>query len=221
MIRSRIPVIGMTERYTVVRLLDVKQGGRIKKQCQELILYEQVPGRPENLRKLSENRDAQELYGQASSRVRKFKIAPQNPPLKLAREDYLKIPWGQKPNLQIPSTVPDWAAPAVCLSTPDGLVTLTWVPDGLTFTDGAYTLGYDGDTWYLDAVDEPRYEFDLTLEQSPLCRPFPDGFRFVKQTGPSILYQIVDYSHNTDDVRGYSHTSLECELRDQDGVEAQ
>lgn len=135
-------------------------------------------------------------------------------PNKIQKSDYVVVPWGIKPNLNIPYDAPSWGAPAICINTPDDQITLMW-EDGKYFHP-SYSLFFD-EVWILTGPSL-SYEFDdTTFETNILCRDFPEGYTFAKKTGPAIYYQILRYDHRVDDFGDYHHTILECEIQDKDG----
>jgi hypothetical protein len=205
---------GVNDLYSLVRFQDQMIAGRIRPNCEETILYLNVPGRANNLKKFVENRDQVQGFGAESAKIRKFNLFPQTLPQKLINGDYVKVPWGSKPNFYTPQDAPTWGAPHLCISTPDGDRTLQWI-DGRYESDD-YFLSFDSD-WCLTGPDSFEYCFEVfDFNTSVVCRSFPTGYRFIKPSGPSIYYKILDFNHEMDDFGAYHHTAVTCDLKDKD-----
>jgi hypothetical protein len=214
---SRIPILGMIHPLGISRFQDQDVGGRVKKECLEIVVYEKLPGRSDNLRNLAENADSTNAYGQMAAKIRRFKIAPIFFPGKIKQGDFVRVVWGVKPNTLIPEDAPNWGSPAICIDTPDGEVTLHW-SDG-KFSSELYSLEFEGGVWVLSGPDL-SYSFtdadDFNI--SPLCMTYPEGYSLIKQTGPSVYYKITRFDHQVDDLGDYHHTHIECEIQDKDNL---
>lgn len=190
--------------------------GRIRPQCEETILYQNLPGRANNLKKFVENRDQVQGFGAESAKIRKFNLFPPTLPKKLINGDYIKVNWGSKPNFYSPADAPDWGAPHICIETPFGTETLKWTNGKYENED--YSLSFVGE-WVLLGPEDFEYGFDVTdFNTSILCRNFPSGYKFKKLSGPSLYYKILDFNHELDDFSMYHHTAVTCDLLDKDNT---
>ena len=209
--RSRITNFISPHLVSIVRKVDrdTKEAGRVVSSCELVTLYENVPARIGELREFIENILAPANFGNASADIFRGMFAFPDLPHKLRRGDLVKVPWGIKPNYFIGEWVP--FSPALIFGSPGGNVLLIW--DGSQYTGSGYTFSsdYEG-TWCLDGPDlaEP-YCFETS---NPLCEEFPEGFRFVKQTGPNQFYEILRFENQLDDIGYYHHTRVEMELID-------
>lgn len=214
---SRIPIPGMIHPLGISRFQDQDVGGRIKKECQEIVIYERIPGRSDNLRNLSENADSTQAYGEIAAKIRRFKLAPIFFPGKIKQGDFIKVVWGVKPNLMVPDDAPNWGSPALCIDTPYGEDLLHWING--SYNSESHTIAFDGDNWVLTG---PSLSHTFTsadaFDKSILCLEFPENYSLIKRTGPSVFYKITRFDHQVDDLGDYHHTYVECEIQDKDNL---
>jgi len=216
--KSRIPIYGMVHRFGISRFLKQMVGGRLKSDGEtEIVVYQSIPGRADNLRSLVENKDEKTPYGDHSGKVRRFKLSPLKIPNKLRQGDFVKVGWGTKPNLLAPLSAPVWGAPSLCLKNPGGdSVILHWYDELLEYASETLFLRFD-ESWKLSGDVTHTFTTTADFDDNPLCRSFPSGWSFNKLSGPDIFYKITEFNHQLDDFGMYHHTSLECELEDKDG----
>lgn len=215
--RSRINQLATPHRFNVIRLMDhaAKSMGNIVASQTELLLYEKVPARWTELREFTENVLMPKGFGNTSADIFRVYGAFKELPTKLLRGDILKVPYGSKPNYYNPPNRP--FGPDLWILTPGGNVLLNGNNEDSSYSGGGYTLSETDDEWCLTAED---FEHCFTT-QNPLCETFPEGYRFLRVTGPYKRYEILRFETMLDDRGHYHHTRLEVELVDKDNQKGQ
>lgn len=210
-LRSRIP-FPTSDKVGIVRKADRMVGGIIKPACEDIVLYEKVPARVGELRKLEENRTSPKGHGDSASKLRKIQLGGQSIPDKIQDGDYIRIYWGTQPNLQVPIGVPNGYGPWIQIDTPGGIETLKW--DGEKWVSENYSLeyaAYEG-AWVLLDEEEILAEFGTQTQPNIKCGTFPTGYKFLRISGPPVDYKINQYQHKRDDYGFWHHTSLQVDL---------
>ena len=166
-----------------------------------------------NLRNIDENiLEMTEAQGYDKSGLRKAVIVPDFPLTKMTTSDILVIPWGVRPNTWSPPLALDGMGPRVWIETPNGNVRLDW--DGNRFVSETLILDVEGNNLLFSG------ESDFEIEScGSLCNDqFPEGYRFLKTTGPNALFEITKMDPQEDLHGRLSHYSLLIESLDQKNV---
>ena len=209
--RSRIP-FPVSDKVGIIRKTERMVGGLIKPACEDVIVYEKVPARVGELRKLEENRTSPKGHGDSASKLRKIQIGGNNMPDKIQDGDYVRIYWGTQPNVLVPLGVPSGYGPWIQITTPGGVETLKW--NGTKWLNENYSLEYapyEGAWVLIDGVDIIA-EFGPESNPQIKCGTFPTGYSYLKITGSPIDYKINQYQHKRDDNGYWHHTSLQVDL---------
>lgn len=212
---SRIRPLNLRHPLQIIRKVDRIEKGRILKECEEIILYPKVMGRVSELRFFSENWETPQMQGLDAARVRRFILGFTSIPTRILRNDFVRIPWGVPPNVYAPPEIPMGFGPHIWINTPVGIQLLKWnaqilgyISDDQEFivtpTDSGFTLYYDG------AEDQ--------VSGTIPCAIWPEGFRFLRFTGPPVDYRILMYKNQLDDFSRYSYTTVQAELDESDGT---
>jgi hypothetical protein len=211
MMNSRIPMTGLTARLSVVRKEAGKENGIIREAFSETILYEKVPGRVMNLRFFANNFLQQYGQGEDAAKLRIAAVKPNMIPNKILLGDYLRVYWGTIPNVVSHPDVPFNLGPEIWIETPEGPEKLTWsLCDGL-YEGETINIYPDSDTWCIGGEVEHCFNPGQFV-----CQSFPEGYRFIRTSGPPVDYKIIRFNHLTDDFGKYHHTTLQIEVEDID-----
>lgn len=184
-----------------------------RKKCDFIELYSNLCGRVQQLRVIDEN-VLEEIYpqGHDKSGLRRVIIVPDFPLNKITSSDILVIPWGVRPNTWTPPFATDGLGPQIWISTPTGNLRLSW--DGNSFASDRITLNIEENTWCFSG------EIDHCFEScGNFCSdPFPEGYSFLKTTGPNALFEITLIDPHEDHLGRIAYYKLLVEHLDQNKV---
>lgn len=203
----------------LVRPLNTQTKGVKHWDCEVLELYGPISGRVGESRSIEENRlqDSNPPYrhGDDKADERVVMLCPNYPLLNITAGDWLQIPWGVRPNTFSP--VPGLAGlgPNVWINTPTGEELLTWTWDASgdgtgSFMGSVQIYQQDGE-WFLDdgtATSLGSLNF--------VCAQFPEGYSFIRSTGPSSNHKILKIDEKLDAECRISHYSIHIEHIDQE-----
>lgn len=186
--------------------------GRIMPDCEDILVYEKVPARIGDLRKLEENRTSAKGHGDVSSKIRRVQLGGNNSPSKIKDGDYIRIYWGTKPNVYSDLEIPSGYGPWIQIETPGGIETLKWSTD--KWVNDNYSIeysAYEGSWVLVEGVDVIATFGEQNTPQIK-CGTYPTGYKFYRISGPPIDYKIVQFDHREDEYGLWHHTSLQVDL---------
>lgn len=214
---SPYPAPGYVHTVDIVRKR-IKQNMGVMSQtnCDETILYKNVASRVSTLRKIDENRENSQSFGLTSANERTVSLRAPYLLNKMTDGDYIRIPWGTRPNVFAPSLAPNNAGPELWIDSPLGKIKLSW--DGTKYTDGTVTISENsGGNWCLVHATLTH----CFVGSNFTCQQFPNGYKFLKYTGPPIDYRIISMDIQEDDMGRIHHYSAYIELNDREGQQRQ
>jgi hypothetical protein len=176
-------------------------------------LYDNLCGRILALKNIDENiLEVIELQGKDKASLRKVILAPNFPLHKMVSTDFLVIPWGIRPNVWAPPFAPGNLGPYIWVETPTGNVKLAW--DGDKFASETLNIEVVGDEWCLTGeVTSCFNTCNIECNQG-----FPEGYSFLKTTGPNAYFEITKIDEHQDGQGRTSFYTLLVELIDQKNV---
>lgn len=210
---SPYPAPGFVHIVDIVRKKIKQNMGRVSQtHCDDVVLYNNVASRVGTLRKIDENRESGKPFGQYSANERVVSMRASFPLNKMAVGDFIRIPWGIRPNLFVPSLAPNTLAPEIWINTPDGDVKLSW--NGTKYVNGAISISENesGDWCLIHATLTHCFS-----GSNITCQQFPNGYTFLKLTGPPIDYRIIGMDVQEDDMGRIHHYSAFIEFDDSVG----
>jgi hypothetical protein len=193
-------------------LIQLSKGIKLRS-CDVIELQSRLYGRVLPLRKIDENSLGMlKANGQAASGERKIILTPSFPIRNVFRGDIISIPWGVRPNTWLPPGLPAGLGPYIWIETPNGPERLEW--DGTQYTGNTINLQFNGTQWCLTgAVDFCFDEFDGCSEVE-----FPDGYSFIRSSGPYAHFEIIRFDEQQDDYGRTAFYTLSVESLDQKDV---
>lgn len=150
--------------------------------------------------------------GEVKKGERVVLLTPTVPLNKMTTGDIISIPWGIRPNTWSPPAAPAGTGPAIIIGSPSGNQLLKW--NGTQFAGDTLTLGKDvEDNWCF--TGEVEFCFSTT---NFICETFPDGYSWVRATGPLANFKIIKLDIHEDDKGRISFYSCQVEHEDQKGL---
>lgn len=178
-------------------------------------LYDNICGRVGDIEEDADNTLGDPEYqGEIKANERKIILTPNRPLNKMVTGDYIVIPWGTKPNTFSPPNVPDFLGPSLVIDTPLGRRLLNW--DGTQYYNNNVTIYQSGGSWCISS--DPVFCFAST---NLACTPFPEGYTFVRSTGPLAYFKILRMNEARDDRGRTAHYTCFVEYEDRRGQHMQ
>ena len=179
-------------------------------------LYTKVPARVGSLRTIDDNLMKMSPVGLSSSNERYIMLRGSRPLNKILQGDFIRIPWGTKPNLIEPSGAPNNSGPQIWIDTPTGNQLLSW--NGTKYTNDNYDIVLSGEEW---CVEYQSSEVGCLSSSNFRIATWPTGYSFLKFTGLPLDYRIIKIDAQLDDRGRLHHYSISVELENSDGVKRQ
>ena len=220
---SKFKPKGACHRVNLRRPIPRKQKG-VKEYCDTLSLYENIPARIGESRRIEENRldddEPAPRYGSDRNDERVIMLCPGFPLNNLRAGDFVCIPWGYRPNQLSPVPLLPGLGPQIWIDTPNGPELLTWVcqADGTCAYEGSVQIYLNQDSEWCMEINGQEFCFD---NFNFMCSEFPDGYSFIRSTGPEVNYKILKIDAKEDHLCKISHYSVFAEFYDQDCVQIQ
>lgn len=211
---ARIRPKGCHHNLKIKRPKTKLQKGMKIRSCDFIELYSNISGRVSKLENIEENRFQKiPAQGQQKAGLRKVLLTPRYPLSKIVSGDLLCIPWGVRPNTWEPPFTPAGTGPILWIRTPNGDEKLIW--DGIS--------KYVGDSICLSLVDNNwcitgEVEYCFSEYNNFVCQEFPEGYSYLKSTGPFVYFEIVRIDSEEDENCQLSHYTLLVERLDQKGI---
>jgi len=197
----------------VVRPKAKLQKGMKTRACDFITLYENICGRVLALKNIDENiLEALYLEGKDKSSLRKVILAPNFQLHKIVSSDLLVIPWGIRPNVWTPPFAANSLGPHIWIKTPSGNIKLKW--DGSKFASDTLNIEIIDGEWCMTGEIEHCFE-----TCNIFCyQEFPDGYSFLKSSGPNAYFEITKIDEHQDIEGRTAFYTILVELIDQKGI---
>jgi len=197
--------------FQIVRRINKVVHGTILPDCDDIVLYDSIPGRMSQLRFFSENFTRPMDYGEGSAKMRRVILNGTELPNKILNSDFVVVHWGTPPNVVTPLNVPDNTGPQIVMGTISGDKIFTWNPTSSKWENGANFVSVSEGVWTISNGSSSR-----TYNSLDTCVELEEDFQFYRFTAPPVYYKIIRYKHQLDVDGRWHHTTLQVELDDRD-----
>jgi hypothetical protein len=197
------PPNGPHRNLKILRPLQKVERGMKLEDCTFLELYKGITGRISTLSTDEDNR-LEEIYGHGEDikGLRKVLLTPNYPLYQMLVGDYLVVPWGVRPNTWIPHGLPQGTGYYIWINTPSDPQRLVW--NGVGFIGTTINIEKVDDQWCLTGEVEHCFVGDSFCSEE-----FPEGYSFLRISGPPAYLKIVAIDEQIDHLGRISFYSIE------------
>jgi len=213
---SPYPIVGFTDRISIVRKTPQIIAGRISNSCTDTIIAAKVPARVGLLRKIDDNIEQVNTQGLDSANERLVSYRTPTPAGTMVG-DFIRIPFGVRPNVAAAMGTPYNIPTYIWIDTPSGEVLLHW--NGTKYIDKTQTYAVEQNgllppSWclYDNGVEVACFDGNF------ICAAWPTGYRVIRTTGRPIDYRIIKHDVQTDEQGRIHHYTCYVEIDDKPGV---